>query len=77
MNLNHDVAYDNPERASLGASRARVLRHSGRSENSYIIHKVEGRPALSVCACRSAVTVPSDGQILILKRWIEIGAPRN
>jgi hypothetical protein len=47
-------------------------------ENSYLIHKVEGRAG--IVGNRMPNNGPpylSAGQILILKRWIEIGAPRN
>lgn len=78
MNLTHDVAYDNlvnvPSRLKPGAIR--VI--PGDPENSYIIHKVEGRPGIvGLRMPFSGRPFLSDGQILILKRWIEIGAPRN
>jgi hypothetical protein len=47
-------------------------------ENSYLIHKVEGRPG--IFGNRMPNNGPpylTSGQLLILKRWIEIGAPRN
>lgn len=78
LDLNHDVAYDNlvntPSRAKTGAMR--VI--PGDPENSYIVHKVEGRA--DIVGRRMPFTGPpflSDGQVIILKRWIAIGAPRN
>jgi hypothetical protein len=49
----------------------------GDPENSYIIQKIEGRPG--IVGARMPLNGPylSDGQILIIKRWIETGAPRN
>lgn len=49
----------------------------GDPENSYIVHKVEGRPG--IIGLRMPFNGPflSAGQIQILKRWIEIGAPKN
>ena len=47
-------------------------------ENSYIVHKVEGRSG--IVGLRMPFSGPpflTDGQILILRRWIEIGAPNN
>jgi hypothetical protein len=78
MNLNHDVAYDNlvnvPSRGKPGAIR--VI--PGDPENSYIVHKVEGLPDIAGRRMPfSGAPFLTDGQILILKRWIEIGAPRN
>jgi hypothetical protein len=49
----------------------------GDPENSYLIHKMEGRPGIS--GRRMPWVGPpflTDGQILVVKRWIEIGAPR-
>jgi hypothetical protein len=78
MNLNHDTAYDQlvnmPVRGKPGAIR--VI--PGDPENSYLIQKLEGAP--SIVGRRMPNNGPpylSDGQILILKRWIAIGAPRN
>ena len=77
MNLNHDVAYDQlvnvPARNKPGAMR--VI--PGDVNNSYIIHKIEG--ASDIAGVRMPQRGPylTDGQILIIKRWIATGAPRN
>ena len=78
LNLTHDVAYDQlvnvPSRNKPGAIRV-VPSDPG---NSYLIHKVEGRPGIS--GLRMPNNGPpylTDGQIQIMRRWIEIGAPRN
>jgi len=78
MDLNHGVAYDSlvnvPSRGKPGATR--VI--PGDPENSYIVHKIEGLS--DIVGRRMPFSGPpylSDGQILILKRWIAIGAPRN
>jgi hypothetical protein len=78
LNLNHDVAYDQlinvPARGKPGAIR--VI--PGDPENSYIIHKLEGAP--DIAGRRMPFSGPpflTDGQLLIIKRWIAIGAPRN
>jgi hypothetical protein len=50
----------------------------GDPENSYLIHKVEGRPGIvGLRMPRSGPPYLTDGQILVIKRWIEIGAPNN
>ena len=60
--------------ASRGKAGAiRVI--PGDPENSYLIHKLEGRPASS--GVRMPLSRPpylTDGQILVIKRWIELGA---
>ena len=77
LNLNHDVAYDSLVNvASRKPGALRVV--PGDPENSYIVQKVEGRSG--IVGLRMPFSGPpflSDGQILILKRWIELGAPRN
>jgi hypothetical protein len=78
MNLNHDVAYDQvvnmPVRGKPGAIR--VI--PGDPDNSYLVQKLEGSSA--IVGRRMPNNGPpylTDGQILILRRWIAIGAPRN
>jgi hypothetical protein len=78
MNLTHDVAYDQIVNAvsSRKAGAVRVI--PGDPENSYLVHKVEGLPdILGVRMPFSGPPYLTDGQILILKRWIALGAPRN
>lgn len=78
LNLAHDGAYDQivnaPSRGKPGAIR--VI--PGDPENSYLVQKLEGRS--SIVGRRMPQAGPpflTDGQILILKRWIALGAPRN
>ena len=60
-------------RAAAKPAPIRVI--PGDPENSYLIHKLEGRPASSGCGCRSSVRpYLTDGQILVIRRWIELGA---
>jgi hypothetical protein len=78
LNLNHDVAYDQlvnaPSREKAGA--VRVV--PGDPDNSYLVHKIGGLP--DIVGRRmpfSGAPFLTDGQILIIRRWIAIGAPRN
>jgi hypothetical protein len=78
LNLNHDVAYDQlvnvPVREKPGATR--VI--PGDVENSYLIQKLVG--LTGIVGRRMPQNGPpylTDGQILIIKRWIELGAPRE
>jgi hypothetical protein len=78
MNLNHDTAYDQlvsaPARGKAGA--VRVI--PGDPDNSYLIHKLDG--AADIVGRRMPFNGPpflTDGQMLIIRRWITIGAPRN
>jgi hypothetical protein len=77
LNLNHDVAYANlvnaPTRSPVGLTR--VIPFD--PENSYLVHKLEGRADIS--GRRMPNNGPpylTDGQILVIRRWIEIGAPQ-
>ena len=78
MILLHDLAYEQivgvAARGKPGATRL----VPGDPDNSYIIRKVEG--ASDIAGRRMPLSGPpylTDGQILILRRWIAIGAPRN
>ena len=77
LNLTHDVAYELvnvPSRNKPGAIRV----VPSDPENGYLIHKIEGRSG--IVGNRMPNNGPpflTAGQVLILKRWIEIGAPRN
>jgi hypothetical protein len=77
LNLLHDVAYDNLVNVASAAKAGAVRVVPGSADASYIVHKVEGRPGIA--GARMPLNGPylSDGQILILKRWIDLGAPRN
>ena len=49
----------------------------GDPENSYLIHKIEGRPGIGGQRMPLNNTTLTDGQILVIKRWIELGAPND
>jgi hypothetical protein len=46
-------------------------------DSSYLIHKLEGGP--NIGGVRMPLNGPylTEGQILVIRRWIEIGAPNN
>jgi hypothetical protein len=77
LNLLHDVAYDQIVNVSSVEQPGLLRVRPGNPDASYLVHKVEGRVGIS--GRRMPFTPPylSDGQILILRRWIESGAPRN
>lgn len=78
IDLNHDVAYDRLVNVPSSRKPGAVRVIPGDPENSYLIHKIEGRAG--IVGNRMPSGGPpflTDGQILIIKRWIAIGAPRN
>jgi hypothetical protein len=77
LNLAHAVAYDQIVNVSARKPGAiRVI--PGDPENSYLVQKLEGRAGIvGVRMPQSGPPFLTDGQILILKRWIALGAPRN
>ena len=78
LNLVHDLAYqelvNTPVRGKPGAIRV----VPGDPANSYLVQKLLGTSG--IVGRRMPQNGPpylSDGQILIIQRWIQIGAPRN
>jgi hypothetical protein len=78
MTLEHGLAYDQivnvPSRERPDLMRVAP----GNPDASYLVWKIEGQPGIS--GRRMPFSGPpfmTEGQILILKRWIQIGAPRN
>lgn len=50
----------------------------GDPENSYLIHKLEGRPSIAGLRMpRGTGPYLTDGQILVIRRWIELGAKND
>lgn len=50
----------------------------GNPEDSYLIHKLEGRSDIvGLRMPRGTGPFLTEGQMLVIKRWIEIGAPNN
>jgi hypothetical protein len=78
LNLLSSVAYDQLVNTS-STQRPGVPRVvPGDPDGSYLVQKVEGRSG--IVGRRMPIAGPpylTDGQILILRRWIENGAPRN
>jgi len=77
LDLSASVSYNNLVNvASRGrAGAVRVI--PGDPENSYLIHKLEGRS--TIAGVRMPLNGPylTSGQILVIRRWIETGAPNN
>lgn len=77
LNLDTPDAYDRLVRGASSRKPGAIFVIPGDPDNSYLVHKVEGRS--DIVGGRMPFNGPylSPGQTLILRRWIEIGAPRN
>jgi len=54
-----------------------VLVVPGDPESSYLIRKLEGRDITGLRMPRNGPPYLTDGQITVIRRWIEVGAPRD
>lgn len=78
LNLLHDVAYD--QLVNVNATQVPSLRrvNPGNAEASYLLHKIDGRAVpVGTRMPRNGPPFMTDGQVLILRRWIELGARRD
>ena len=76
LNLTHDAAYNSLINAASTRKPGATLVIPGAPDKSYIVSKIEGT---SDTGARMPLGGPylTEGQILILKRWIAEGASRN
>ena len=77
VNLLHDVAYDQLVNIASGQVPSQKYVAPGDSVNSYLLAKLDGRSTTGRRMPFNGPPYLTDGQTLILKRWIELGAPRN
>jgi len=78
MNLAAAVAYNSLVGVS-SVERPGLMRvNPGDPETSYIIHKLEGSPGIvGVRMPRGNGPFLTEGQLLVIKRWIELGAKND
>lgn len=77
MVLRSGVSYSNLVGAASSAKPGAIRVIPGDPENSYLIHKLEGRPGIVGTPMPRGNALLSSGQILVIKRWIERGAPND
>lgn len=77
LDLSPAVSYNNLVNVAsrLRAGAVRVIPSD--PENSYLIHKLEGRSTIAGVRMPLGGPFLESGQILVIRRWIEIGAPNN
>jgi hypothetical protein len=75
--LTHAVAYDQLVNAPVRGKAGAIRVIPGNPDGSYLIQKLEGAPG--IVGRRMPQNGPpflTDGQVLIIRRWIANGAPR-
>ena len=78
LNLTHDVAYAQLINAPTRPPVSKLRVAPGDPDNSYLIHKLDGRSDIN--GRRMPNNGPpylTEGQVQVIRRWIEIGAPNN
>ena len=78
LNLVHDLAYDQMVNVPSARKPGAIRIIPGDPDNSYLIQKLEGKAG--IVGNRMPNNGPpylTDGQMIILRRWVAIGAPRN
>lgn len=77
LDLTAAVSYSNLVNVQSRFKPGAVRVIPGDAENSYLIHKLEGRS--TIAGVRMPLNGPylEAGQILVIRRWIETGAPNN
>lgn len=78
LNLESAVAYSNLVSVRSVEKPALFRVAPGDPENSYIIHKLEGRSGIvGVRMPRGNGPFLTEGQMIVIRRWIALGAPNN
>jgi hypothetical protein len=78
LNLRHDVAYAELINVGSPARPGAVLVRPGDPDGSYLIDKLDGSTDITGTRMpRPNGPFLTDGQVSIIRRWIEIGAPNN
>ena len=78
MSLDHDAAYQNLVGVASAGKPGAVRVVAGDAEDSYIVHKLEGRSDIvGQRMPRTSGPFLTEGQISIIRRWIDQGAQNN
>ena len=77
LDLSPAVSYNNLVNVASRGKPGAVRVIPSDPENSYLIHKLEGRSTIAGVRMPMGGPYLETGQIKVIKRWIEIGAPNN
>jgi hypothetical protein len=75
-NFTHDLAYDNLVNVPVRGKAGEIRVIPGDPDNSYLIKKLEGNSSIVGQRMPIGGKYLTDGQILIVRRWIANGASR-
>jgi hypothetical protein len=75
LNLTAGAAHANLVNVAARTKPTAIRVVPGDAENSYLVHKLEGRSGIvGLRMPRNNGPFLTDGQMLVIKRWIELGA---
>jgi hypothetical protein len=75
LNLTEGASHANLVNVAARTKPTAIRVIPGDAENSYLVHKLEGRPGIvGLRMPRNNGPFLTDGQMLVIKRWIELGA---
>ena len=78
LNLDPGMAYANLVGVASRQKPALQRVAAGDPENSYLVHKLEGRADIvGQRMPRTAGPFLTEGQLMVMRRWIALGAPNN
>lgn len=80
LNLLHDAAYDQLVNRASGQRTGSNIVAPNNPNGSYLVDKIVANPSAAIVGLRmprGTTSFLTEGQILVIKRWIETGAARN
>jgi hypothetical protein len=78
LNLEHSVAYEQLVNVAARNKPSAIRVIPGDPNSSYLIHKLEGGPDIvGLRMPRNGPPFLTDGQVSVIKRWIELGAAND
>jgi len=77
LNLEHAVAYAQLVNVAARNKPSAIRVVPGAPDSSYLVHKLAGGPDIFGLRMPQNGPFLTDGQILVIKRWIELGAAND
>jgi hypothetical protein len=77
LDLSPAVSYNNLVNVAVRQRPGSIRVVPSNPDASYLVHKIEGRSGITGGRMPLGGPYLQEGQILVIRRWIEIGAPNN